>query len=223
MPFLSDSHQAQERLWNRPEDVNFEELLCALLFCGYTGKRSFQISRSLAELARTEKGLFYLEPENIASLQGIGRARASAIVAATELARRQYSKKWPKAKKIDLKTLAQHLQIKLEGLGREYFYLFSFNRSFGLIQEHLLARGGSEAVNIYYRDILKTLLNDRASQTLIAHNHPDASALPSDADLISMRRLKNILEEIGIILLDQYIVGMDGVYSCKDSKLIIAS
>ena len=220
---MSDPYQAQERLWNRPEDVNFEELLCALLFCGYTSKQSSQISRSLAALARTEKGLFYLEPENIASLQGIGRARASAIVAATELARRQYRKEWPKNKEINLRALAQHLQTKLEGLGKEYFYLFSFNRSFGLIREHLLARGGAEALNIYYRDILKALLNDRASQTLIAHNHPDASAFASDADLSSMRRLKNTLEEIGITLVDQYIVGMDGVYSCKQSKLIIAN
>ena len=214
------SCQTQERLWNRPEELHFEELLCALLFCGYTGKKALQISKSLAKLARTEKGLFYLEPESIASLRGIGPSRASAIAAATELARRQYSKEWPKGKSIDLKDLAQHLKTKLEGLGREHFYLFSFNRSFGLIQEHLLARGGLDAVNIYYRDIFKTLLNDRASKTLIAHNHPDESAHPSDVDLRSMQRLEKLLGEIGITLLDQYTVGIDGVYSCKSMKFV---
>lgn len=215
------TYKLQERLWSRPEDVDFEELLRALLFCGHTNERSSHVSKALASLARTEKGLFYLEPENIASLRGIGRARASAIVAATELARRQYAKKWFLSQKTDLKDLAEHLQTKLEGLGREYFYLFNFNRSFGLIQEHLLARGGQEAVNVYYRDILKVLLNDRASQTIIAHNHPDESALPSDADMESMNRLKAILREIGIALIDQYILGIDGVYSCKDRKFVI--
>lgn len=206
----------KKKLWERPEDLDFEELLFALLFCSFGNKKATEITKNLAKLARTEKGLMYLDPETIISINGIGEGRTSVIMAAIELARRQYQLEWPKGEQIKLSNLARHLKCRLEGLGREYFYLFSFNRSFGLIQEHLLARGGADAVNVYFRDIIKVLVNDRASQALIAHNHPDESAKASLADLQSMQKLKKVIGELGIILIDQYIVGLDGIYSCKE-------
>ncbi len=219
--FSLTSEKIREKIWKRPEEANFEELLQALLFCGLGKERSNRLSRSLAKLARTPKGLFYLDPETMATIPGIGEARVSAIIAAIEIARRQNSGDWSIGKEIKLDYLARHLQIKLEGLGKENFYLFSFNRSLGLIQEHLMAKGNAEAVQIYYRDIAKTLLNDRAFQTLIAHNHPDESGMASNADLISMHKIENLLGDLGIFLIDQYIVGIDGVYSCKQKEFLL--
>ncbi len=214
-------HSSYLRLWDRPEDISFEELLHNLLFShNSTSEKYLCTSQNLARLARTEKGLLYLDPQTIAAIPGIGQARTSSLIAAIELARRQHTSEWHGPKQVDLHHLAHHLQVKLEGLDKEYFYLFSFNHSFGLIQEHVLARGGAQSVNLYFRDIIKVLLNDRASQTLIAHNHPDQSACPSPEDLQSMEKLASLLNSLGIPLIDQYIVGTDGVYSCKQSDFI---
>lgn len=212
----------RDKIWNDPETATFEELLSVLLGSRRKGGSIFEISRDIACLARTEKGLLYLGPDTIASITGVGKARAASIVAAVELARRQHKNEWPQKRSVNLKQLAFHLQANMEGRGNEYFYLFSFNKSLGLIQEHVVARGGSEAVHVHFRDILKILLNDRAFQVLIAHNHPEECALPSKEDLSSMKRLEDILEEIGINLLDQFIVGIDGVYSCMRKRFIIS-
>ncbi len=210
------------RVRERPEDLSFEELLTAFFASSLSQVKASDLAHSLACLARSEKGLMYLEPEMISAVTGMSKARCSSLLAAIELARRQHSYDLPKRRRIEPLVLAQHLQSKLEGMAKEYFYLFSFNQSFGLIREHVLAKGASNSVQVYFRDILKTLLNDRASQCLIAHNHPDESALPSPEDMQSMMTLSQLLEEVGIDLADQYIVGLEGVYSCKETKWIIA-
>ena len=216
-------HKTRSIIWERPEEASFEQLLAALLPYGICGRKVTDVSRDLARLARNVKGLLYLGPEMITSIAGIGETRASVILAAVELARRQNSSEFLPKQKVNLHSLARHLQVKLEGLGVEQFYLFSFNRNFGLVQEHVLARGGMEAVNIYFRDIVKTALDDKASRVLIAHNHPNHSAQPSEEDIQSMYRLSGVLEELGIYLVDQYIVGLDGVYSCKNKVFLIGN
>ena len=211
------------KLWERPEDASFEELIYNLLFPHSASEKCLYSAQSLVQLARTEKGLLYIDPQTIASIPGVGRSRASALIAAIELARRQHTSEWRNDYPFNLEKIARHLQVKLEGLGQEYFYVFSFNQSFGLIQEHALARGGAQSVNIYFRDIVKILLNDRASKALIGHNHPDASAQPSPEDIESMKELGELLNRLGIALMDQYIVGIDGVYSCTKKNFFTFS
>lgn len=203
-----------------PEEASFEDLLAALINEPAIHKDKSS-AKQLANLARTPKGLMYLTPETIASIVGIGPSRTATLIAAIELGRRQHGNDWPVAQKVNLKQIACHLQSQLEGMPNEYFYLYSFNRSLGFIREHILAHGGAESVDVHMRDILRNLLNDRASKALIAHNHPDESAVASQEDLQSMYNLQNLLDEINIKLLDQFIIGIDGVYSCLHEKYII--
>ncbi len=217
---FSTETDPRARIWKQPEEARFDELLAVLLSSGLQGRNVLQISQELADLAGSERGLLHLNPETIASIKGIGRARAAVIVAAIELARRQNSCHLPKARRISERELADRLKMRLYGLDREYFYLFSFNRRLGLIREHLIARGGMASVEVSFRELLKILLNDRAFSTLIAHNHPDQSARPGREDLRNIKQLTQLFSTVGIRLIDQYIVGTDGVFSCRKRHFI---
>ncbi len=214
--FLPMTTFEEERFIQNPERANFDTLLTALL-----GKSSSkEVNTLLKTMAQNEKGLLYLDPKCMANIKGLTRTKLLCLLAANELGRRQHTYKWYKNQGVNLFHLAKHLKSKLIGLDKEHFYLYSFNRSLGFIHEHLMSSGGGDAVQVYFRDIVKTLLNDRASKTIIAHNHPDQTAKPSLPDLQCMHRLKKVLQEMDIELIDQYIVGLDGVYSCKMANFI---
>ncbi|MCR9143101.1 MAG: hypothetical protein NXI24_12680 [bacterium] len=215
--------EPREKVWHEPENAGFEDLLAVLLSQGTPGRNVLELSRAVARMAGSERGLLQVSPGALTAIKGIGRARATAILAAVELARRQNGGRLETGAVIRARELAYWLLHRLQGREQEYFYLFSFNRRFQLVRHHQLARGNADQVQIYLRDIVQVLLNDRASFAIISHNHPESPALPSNADLRHMRKLEKLLLDMGIRLLDQMIVGEEGVYSCRRDRFVCRS
>lgn len=50
----------------------------------------------------------------------------------------------------------------------------------------------------------------RCTRVVLAHNHPNASAALTDADIFSTNQLRNILNGLQIVLLDHIVVGKYG-------------
>ncbi|MEQ9365992.1 MAG: JAB domain-containing protein [Leptospirales bacterium] len=215
--------EPRDKVWHQPEDAGFEDLLAVLLSQGMPGRDVLELSRAVARLAGSERGLLHVSPGALTAIKGIGKARATAILAAVELARRQNGGRLKSGSLINSRDLAYWLLHRLQGREHEYFCLFSFNRRFRLIRHHQLARGNADLVQIYLRDIVQVLLNDRASFAIIAHNHPESPALPSAADVRHMRKLEKLLQDMGIRLLDQMIAGEEGVYSCRRGRFVCRS
>ncbi len=201
--------------------VTFEELLAVLLSHGGAGRGVMEISRDLANLSGNESGLFELDGERIISIPGIGRARASVILAAAELSRRKSAGKLRSSSGgFSPEATARWLLEKLRGRGKEFFYLLTFTRNYRLIQAHLMDKGDSSGTEVSVRDLYGTLIADRAYLALIAHNHPDGSAKPSQQDLDALLQAEHLLETIDVYLIDQYITGADGVFSCRQDRFI---
>ncbi len=53
---------------------------------------------------------------------------------------------------------------------------------------------------------------------LLAHNHPQGKAKPSEEDVIGTRNIENLLKTLGVPLVDHIIVGIDGVFGMKNNE-----
>lgn len=73
------------------------------------------------------------------------------------------------------------------------------------------------------RDIRKILVNCDAYGAILAHNHPNGSALPSEADIKATQILDEMLKYLGVRLIDHIIVVENDYVSLRDSqdKLIV--
>ena len=100
------------------------------------------------------------------------------------------------------------------------FYTITLNHEKELIQLDLLARGGLDEVGVFTRDIVKIALDDGAKFLIIAHNHPNQSAVASPHDRNLFKKLNSLLLELEIELLDQWIFGNEGIFSCSKNKVI---
>ena len=80
----------------------------------------------------------------------------------------------------------------------------------------MLFRGGSNSTFIYPRELIKEALKRNSSAVILAHNHPNGLAQPSNADLLLTIKLQKILNSIEINVLDHIIVTQNAYYSFLD-------
>jgi len=62
-------------------------------------------------------------------------------------------------------------------------------------------------------------MNLRASAIILAHNHVSGLAIPSNEDRSTTRYLRQVLEPVGIELLDHVVFCDDDMVSMKDSMI----
>ena len=80
-----------------------------------------------------------------------------------------------------------------------------------------LSRGVVNAVNLDVRRVVETALKNRAVAVILAHNHPDGTAVNSREDDAVTRQVYLSLRTVGISLSDHLIFASDGVFSYRDT------
>ena len=76
-----------------------------------------------------------------------------------------------------------------------------------MISFDFLGEGDTDSVGISMRDLAKTVLSSGATAAVIAHNHTDGIAMPSDNDRYITEKAAGLLSQIGVQLIDHIIVG----------------
>ena len=199
------------------------ELLAVLLGKGTKNKNIESLSREILYKCSGIAGLSNIEQESLFAVSGLGRAKISILLAAAEIANRlKIFKTTNKAMNFSetRRNLAEYLQYKTLQEKRECFFLATFTHNKSLIATRLIARGSLDEVGVHSRDLVKLMLDDGARYVLISHNHPNERCKPSSDDIYLFKKLAEILQPLEIILLDQWIFGIDGIYSCDENKKI---
>jgi DNA repair protein RadC len=102
----------------------------------------------------------------------------------------------------------------------EFLGVGFFDPRLRLIDFKIMAEGGSGTVGVPARDIIKAAIVNNAWGIVIMHNHPGATASPSDADKNATRTLARAAGMLEITLFDHWVVTGSGVYSFKDHGLL---
>lgn len=115
---------------------------------------------------------------------------------------------------------ALYLRLKAGRREREVFgclFLTTRNR---LIRDEELFHGSVDRADVYPRVILQRALACNAGAVIAYHNHPSAVAEPSTSDCYLTDRVKNLLREIDVELLDHYVVSRTETVSMAARGLI---
>ncbi len=149
---------------------------------------------------------------------GIGIARAAAIRALPELARRYYAASLPAGEAIRSPADTEaYLQARFRNLGHELFCCLYLDNRHRVLRFAELFRGTIDGTSVYPREVVKEALAVNAAAVILAHNHPSGVAEPSQADERITRRIRAALELVDIRLLDHLVVG-DGAATSMASR-----
>lgn len=220
---LPSDERPRERLVRLgPGALTNEELLALLLGTGIRGESALDRARALLAGRGGLIGLAGLTVSELSTERGVGTARASAIAAAIEIARR-----------LPCETLAGRDLLNDPRLVKDYLratqsdesqertgalYLNARNRL--LKNDPDIYRGTLDRAVVEPREILRRALIGKAAAVILYHNHPSGDPTPSREDREFTRRLATAAEAVGVRLLDHIVVGREGCVSFREAGLL---
>ena len=83
-----------------------------------------------------------------------------------------------------------------------------------------LSRGGIRSVGVSTHDVARFVAMTRPAKCFMCHNHPNGSALPSNADIKGNELMMSLCKKLKVEFLDHIIVGIDGVFSMLKNQFL---
>lgn len=102
----------------------------------------------------------------------------------------------------------------------EELYLFCLDIKQQLIGVDCIKKGDVNSIKFTMNDINEVIVRNNAKAVFLAHSHPNLSAHPSNADVITTRQIVQFLDILGIPLLDHVIVAGDQAFSFFQNNLL---
>ena len=204
-----EGERPRERLLaHGPEALSDAELLAIYLRVGVRGKSAVDLARDLIQ--RFDGSLSRLAEaslEELASVSGIGMAKAAQLKASFELTRRALTQQMTTRDTFaNPGKVRDWLRLKLATRQHEVFMALWLDAQNRLIKADELFSGSLTQTSVYPREVVKTALAHNAAAVILAHNHPSGASEPSRADEILTRTLKDALAMVDVKLLDHFIV-----------------
>ncbi|MCL6614810.1 MAG: DNA repair protein RadC [Firmicutes bacterium] len=218
---LPRAERPRERLMNcGPGSLSNTELLAIILRTGRRGESVLkQAERVLAHFDGL-RGLAGVDLAELASLPGVGKAKAATVLAALELGRRLSVTEVEEAKAIrSPRDVAELLMGRLRFLDREHFFAVLLNARNQPLAVERISIGHLTASLVHPRELFKAAIQKSAAAMILAHNHPSGDPAPSQEDVLLTRRLREGGELLGIEILDHVVFGDNRYVSLKERGL----
>lgn len=196
----------RERLWARGAEVLTErELLALVLRNGAPGVSALDLAASLLAEYGSLRALAEARPEELAGKRGIGTAKAAALVAAFQLARRtDTGSASPVLRGPD--DVAAVARRELGGLRRERVLVIVCDGANRVLRTVVVSEGSIDRSLFPVREILNAVLRHDGRAFAITHNHPSGGSEPSDADRRATREVRDAASVVGLRFLGHVVV-----------------
>jgi len=183
------------------------ELLAILLRTGVPGANAVEVARQLLQRSGSLSGLSRCSIQEIASVRGIGAAKAIQLVAAFGLGQRLASERLARQKLDAPKLVYDLVASEMRTLRKESLRVILLDTRYRLLQIEEVSKGSVNESIAHPRDVFRPAVIASAYAVIVVHNHPSGDPSPSQSDHSLTRRLAEAAELLQIKLLDHIIIG----------------
>lgn len=165
--------------------------------------------------------LLTLEVGRLREIRGLGPAKAAALAAVLEIAKRFLREEMTGKSVIrEPQSVMDYLSAALRDEKREIFKVLYLDKGHAVSAEETLFTGTVDQAAIHPREVIRAALEHHASALVFVHNHPSGRLEPSREDREITAKLKVLCQEMGIQVLDHLIIGGSGYYSFREHGLL---
>ena len=206
----------RDRFINEKGFEHFEDhqILELLLFYANARQDTNPLAHELLDRFGSLKGVLEARPEQLMTVDGIGKQQAVLLRMVVPLTRVWHRCAMETPTRIGNSREAENYCLSiLAGERTERFYVISLNAKCNVLGRRKISEGSLSEVSAYPRMVMETALNYNAHSVLLCHNHPGGTCAPSPEDISSTLQLQRLLNGVGILVLDHVIVAGDRTYS----------
>jgi DNA repair protein RadC len=199
--------------------LSSRELLAALLGTGARGASALDVAEDL--LGSGLRSLASRSLQDLEGVRGLGRAKATRVLAALELGARVASDAGSGAPSLQSPgEAARYLLPRYAARPVETFGLLALDARHRLRREAVVSVGCLTASLVHPREVFQEAVVSRAAALVLFHNHPSGDPEPSAEDLALTRRLAAAGSLMGIEVLDHLVLGAGRYVSLKDRGVL---
>lgn len=189
------------------------ELIALLVNSGTSEKSAMDLAEDI--IAKDKSGISYLRTatiEELMAINGIGKVKATRILAAVELGKRLAMKPVkPGMSVADDEDVASLFMEDLRYQKKEMFKVLLLNSKGGVISVETISIGELNSTVVHPREVFNVAIKKSAAAIILVHNHPSGDPEPSSEDYLTTARLFECGNMLGIRVVDHLIIG-DGRY-----------
>lgn len=216
------AEQPRERLLREGADgLSDAELVAVVLRTGDRGRSAVDLGRMLLAQHGSVRELIEAPTGLLLRTAGLGPAKVAVLKAVPALAQRRIA---TRLKEVSVFRQAADvrgfLRQRLGSRLREVFGALLLDSQHRLIRYTELFFGTIDSASVHPRELLREALAANAAAVILVHNHPSGVAEPSAPDIRLTGRLKDLLAEIDVRVLDHMIVAGDEVTSLAERGLL---
>jgi DNA repair protein RadC len=212
----------RERLARDGSDrLSIEDLVALVMRSGDRRCDAWTLARRLIDRAGGLASLSGVSFRELASMPGVGPAKAANLLAAFELGRRIASAPLERGQAIRSPADVQrHFQPRWRDRRRESFHALQLDGRHRLTSVDEVSIGTLTASLVHPREVFREAIRNAAAALLLVHHHPSGDPSPSPEDRSVTERLVAAGRLLGIRVVDHVIVADSGYFSFQEAGLI---
>ena len=205
-----------------PKVLSNAELLALVIRTGSGSESAIGLAeRIMSSLDDGIRSLTTVTPEELMGIAGVGKAKASMLIAVGELSRRITASAIGKGISIDSASSAAGLFMEdLRFEKKEHFRTLLLDAKGKVIYIDEVSVGGLTMAPVHPREVFSSAVKRGACGVILVHNHPSGDPTPSMEDRSLTDRLVEAGKLMGIRVLDHIIIGDGKYYSFAGEGII---
>lgn len=218
---IRDVHLAdrpRERLVRQgAASLSNQELIAILLRTGTRNESVLVLANRVLSSFDKIQDLKDATIEEYTKVKGVGQAKATVLLAATELGKRLYQQHTEDRFTIrSPEDAAAYLMTDMTSLKQEHFVVLFMNVKNEVLHKQTIFIGSLNSAIVHPREIFREAVKRSAASIICAHNHPSGNPTPSPEDIEVTKRLTEAGALMGIEVLDHVIIGDHQFISLKE-------
>lgn len=194
------------------------EVLELLLFYTMPQGDTNPLAHRLINHFHTLDGVFGADVEELCKIQGVREHTAIFLKLVPQLSQ-FYTSLCVRDKKMLVTThdAGEYVSKKIGCLSNEVFALICLDSQRRVLAFEIIDEGTVSQANVHPRKVVSTALRHNSAAVILAHNHPSGTMQASENDRILTQKLCDVLEAVGIHVIDHIIAAStDKYYSMSD-------
>ncbi|MBF0625592.1 MAG: DNA repair protein RadC [Magnetococcales bacterium] len=193
-----------------------------LLFYALPRRDTNAIAHLLMQRFGSLSAILEADPKDLAQIEGMGEKAATFLSLIPALTRLYLQDRVLRDKPPlnNLEMTNNYLVPLMAGRTEEVFYVLCLDARCRLIFPALITKGTVQEAYIHPRHVVEAALRHKASQVILAHNHPSGSLLPSREDRTLTQMIQQAMIPIGINVLDHIIVAGNDTFSFARNRML---